>query len=67
MKKDQEQTNDAERRNFLRSSATTGLGIMAATALPAAVVAGTVTAEQKGNQGYQLTQHILDYYETLAN
>jgi hypothetical protein len=67
MKKDQKQTHDAGRRNFLRGSAATGLGIAAAAALPAAVAAETLATEQDGNKGYQLTQHVLDYYKTLAN
>jgi hypothetical protein len=69
MKKHRKQT-DQQRREFLRSSIATGAGAVIATAAPAAVaVSGTtesVDKSAKPSAGYQLSQHVLDYYKTCA-
>jgi nitrous oxide reductase len=58
---------DQQRRDFLRNSATTGAGVMIAAAVPGVAIAGTnENAKQptKGNSGYKLSQHIVDYYKS---
>jgi uncharacterized protein YbjT (DUF2867 family) len=67
MKKDAKQTHDAARRNFLRTSAATGLGAAVAAALPGAAAAAEAAPEPEEGKGYRLTRHVLDYYKTLAS
>lgn len=60
------QPKDQERREFIKKSTLAGAGV-AATALAStgaiADVGGEI--EQKPTQkGYQLTQHVLDYYKS---
>jgi len=60
------QPKDQERREFIKKSTLVGAGV-AATALAStgaiADVGGEI--EQKPTQkGYQLTQHVLDYYKS---
>lgn len=68
MKKQRKQT-DQQRREFLRSSVVTGAGAMIAAAVPGVAVATTAdNADQpnKTDAGYQLSQHVIDYYKTCA-
>lgn len=68
MKKEREQTHDAARRNFLRTSAGTGLGAAVAASMPRAVAAAeTPVTESEAKKGYRLTRHVLDYYKTLSS
>ena len=72
MKKDDRQSVHKGRRAFLRDTAAAGAGVAIATALPGTASAdGSDTpdagaASAKQQQGYHLTQHILDYYKTLT-
>ena len=69
MKKQHKQT-DQQRRKFLRGSIATGAGAVIATAVPAVAISNTSdSADQpeKESAGYQLSQHILDYYKTCAH
>ena len=63
--KNQERKNQ-ERREFIKKSTLVGAGV-AATALAStgaiADVGGEIE-EQPGQKGYQLTQHVLDYYKS---
>ena len=56
------------RREFLRRTAATGVGTMAALALPGGVSATpTEEREERSNdKGYRLTKHIVDYYKAAA-
>lgn len=62
------------RRKFLRGSLAGGAGAVLIAAAPGVVVA-TVTNESsdsdigngKNNQGYHLTEHIVDYYKTASS
>lgn len=69
MKEDNKQMPISARRKFLRGSLMTGVGVAAAAALPNAVLAAeSDSVEKKEEQkGYRLTQHILDYYKTMAS
>ena len=63
------QTADSNRREFLKKSTLTGVGVAAAATLPGAVSAG-VTAEEpetKQQKGYQLTDHVVAYYKSAAS
>ena len=69
MKKHRKQT-DQQRREFLRSSIATGAGAVIVAAAPAAVAASgnteSVDQSARPSAGYQLSQHVLDYYKTCA-
>ena len=69
MKQDEKQTS-VSRRTFLRGTVATAAGASVAVAVPGVAIAGTSDAslEPAGkDEGYRLTQHILDYYKTAAN
>ena len=60
---------DQHRRDFLRGSVATGAGVVIATAVPVIAVASTsddAVKQKKSNAGYQLSQHVVDYYKTCA-
>lgn len=69
MKRDQQPTHDKSRRKFMQSSTAAGVGIVVAAALPGeTLAAGTKqTDAQPEGRGYRLTNHILDYYKTIAS
>ena len=62
-------SNDVSRRRLFAGAGTAGALAAAAVALPAlkpaesAVTAAAKPAPEKGG-GYQVTQHVLDYYQT---
>lgn len=60
---------DAKRRAFVKNSTLAGAGIVAGTALPGAAMANVVedNVEQSKQKGYQLTQHVIDYYKSAAS
>jgi anaerobic selenocysteine-containing dehydrogenase len=64
MKRDTDE--DTTRRDFLKTSAAVGAGAAAAALLPGvAGAAEPTTAEpvsKSEKQGYQVSQHVLDYY-----
>ena len=60
---------DQQRREFLRNSAATGASAVIAAAIPGLVGAETLESTAKPakqDAGYQLTQHVIDYYKTCA-
>lgn len=68
MKNPKQQVSQS-RRKFLRDAGVTGgIAAVAATA-PGMALADTVEsdAEQKPEQGYRLTKHILAYYKSAAS
>ena len=60
------QLENEQRRDFIKKSTIVGAGIAATAAASTSAIAGDVTAstEKPGQQGYQLTQHVLDYYKS---
>lgn len=60
---------DNKRRAFVKNSALTGAGIVAGSVLPGAAIANVAEdkAEDSKQKGYQLTQHVLDYYKSAAS
>jgi len=55
------------RRQFLSSGAAIGATAVAAVAIPNAVLAAEEPiVENNKEEGYQLTQHIADYYKSAA-
>lgn len=68
MKRDVKQV-DAGRRNFMNNAAAAGLGTFVAAAMPASTIAAP-TEEAGGHakgKGYRLSQHVLDYYKSIAS
>lgn len=60
---------DSQRREFIKKTTLAGAGVIATSLLPVSAVAST-TDEKKGTsqqKGYQLTQHVIDYYKSAAN
>lgn len=58
---------DNSRRRFLRDIATAAPALAAATALPIGTVQAeevTRSEEKRTEKGYQLTQHVADYYKS---
>jgi len=67
MKKDEKKSVDVSRRKFLQGSAAAGAGAVLTAAVPTTVVAAPETEAEKGNKGYQVTQHVTDYYKSAAS
>jgi hypothetical protein len=62
-------SQNGSRRDFMKKATVAGAGITAAAVLPGAVHAA-VSEDQsldKKQQGYQLTQHVIDYYKSAAS
>ena len=62
-------TLDNNRRDFIKKSALVGAGVAASTVVGGEAVAAVTTedGEAKQNKGYQLTQHVADYYKSAAS
>ena len=60
---------DNSRRNFMKKSAVVGAGVAASTVAGGEAIAAVTTdeSESKQNKGYQLTQHVADYYKSAAS
>jgi len=62
------QPKDQDRREFIKKSTLVGAGVaassMASTAAFASV--GDDIEQKPGQKGYQLTQHVLDYYKSAG-
>lgn len=67
--KDPKQQVSQSRRRFLRDAGTTGgIAAVAAGAPGIALAAGSEgDTAQRPEEGYRLTQHILDYYKSAAS
>ena len=61
-----EQPRDQERRAFIKKSTLAGAGVAAASMTATQVIAdiGPSQDEPAPQKGYQLTQHVLDYYKS---
>jgi hypothetical protein len=66
--KNKSQPRDQERREFIKKSTLVGAGVAATALASTSVIAdvGAASAEEPGQQGYQLTQHVLDYYKSAG-
>jgi ribosomal protein S8E len=64
--KNKSQQTDQERRAFIKKSTLVGVGVAATTMASTRAIAGVSaeTTEQPGQKGYQLTQHVADYYKS---
>jgi ribosomal protein S8E len=62
----EKQLENKQRRDFIKKSTIVGAGVAATAVASTSAIAGGVTAdtEKPGQQGYQLTQHVLDYYKS---
>ena len=56
------------RRAFIGGAVTAGAGAALAAIVPAAMVSADVEAadEKPADKGYQLTEHVLDYYKSAS-
>ncbi len=68
MKKQKTDLNH-DRRAFVKKSAMATVGVTAATVIPGAALASEAVPkpESKQQKGYQLTQHVVDYYKSAAS
>jgi len=56
------------RREFIKSSTLVGAGVVATTVLPGTAIASNSVGEPEEKQkGYQLTEHVLEYYKSAAS
>jgi hypothetical protein len=64
--KNKSQPKDQERREFIKKSTLVGAGVAATTMASTSAIAeiSGETAEKPVQKGYQLTQHVLDYYKS---
>lgn len=70
MKQDQKKNLDAERRQFIKGSLVTGVGVATAAVLPGALMAAeedSAPGQPKAQKGYHLTPHIIECYKTMAS
>jgi len=60
---------DSDRREFIKKSTLIGVGVVASTVLPAVAIANVdeEKSDARQNKGYQLTQHVIDYYKSAAS
>ena len=60
---------DSKRREFIKKSTLMGVGVIASSIVPAQVIAsvGDEKSDTNQNRGYQLTQHVADYYKSAAS
>ena len=60
---------DKKRRDFIKKSALVGAGVAATTVGAGEAVAAVEVDDNqvKQNKGYQLTNHVLDYYKSAAS
>ena len=68
--KKQQSLQDKDRRAFVTKTAVVGVGVASAAILPGVAVAGTTESKaesKKQQKGYQLTDHVADYYQSASN
>ena len=59
---------DSNRREFIKKSTLMGAGVVACSVLPAVAIADEEEKnETKQQRGYQLTEHVIDYYKSAAS
>ncbi len=64
--KNKSQLRDQERREFIKKSTLLGVGVAATSMASTQAVADVSgeSAEPAEQKGYQLSQHVLDYYKS---
>jgi hypothetical protein len=64
--KNKSQLKDQERRAFIKKSTLVGAGVAATTMVSTRAIAGISgeTVAEPDQKGYQLTQHVIDYYKS---
>ncbi len=64
--KNETKPKDQKRREFIKKSTIVGATVAATAVASTSVVAdvGSTSTEKPGQKGYQLTQHVLDYYKS---
>jgi len=64
--KSKNQPKDQERRAFIKKSTLVGAGVAATTMVSTVAIADMSSdeVEKPAQKGYQLTQHVLDYYKS---
>ena len=68
MKKDRPQSVDTQRREFMRDSLAASVSVAVAAAVPVSALAvEEETSVLKKQQGYHLSNHILEYYKSAAS
>ena len=68
MNKDMKQSVDTKRRKFMCDSISASVSVAVVASVPGSVVAiEEETPEIKQQQGYHLSNHILDYYKSAAS
>ena len=67
-KESDKKIDDQQRRDFVKKSTLVGVGVVAGSALPGAAIAEDATEKPatKEQKGYQVTQHVIDYYKSAA-
>ncbi len=64
--KNKNQPKDQQRREFIKKSAIVGAGVTATAVASTSAIAdvGVPSADKPEQKGYQLSQHVLDYYKS---
>ena len=64
--KNKRQLKDQERREFIKKSTLAGAAVAATTLASTEAIAqvSEQVAEKPAQKGYQLTQHVMDYYKS---
>jgi hypothetical protein len=64
--KNKSQPKDQQRREFIKKSAIVGAGVAATAVASTSAVAdvGATSTAKPEQKGYQLSQHVLDYYKS---
>jgi hypothetical protein len=61
---------DKDRRAFVTRTAVIGVGVASAAVLPNVAIASPTESNTESNnqqKGYQLTDHVADYYQSASN
>lgn len=66
--KNKSQLSNQERREFIKKSTLVGAGVAATSMASTAAIAdiGSDVEQKPEQKGYQLTQHVLDYYKSAG-
>lgn len=68
MNKNMKQSVDTKRREFMRDSISASVSVAVAASVPVSAMASEDEIRlEKKQQGYHLTNHILDYYKSAAS
>ena len=64
--KSKRQPRDQQRREFIKKSTLVGAGVAATSLATTRAIAGVSgeSTQKPEQKGYQLTQHVLDYYKS---